>query len=105
MECLESSFEKLQNNKHYGKYRGIVTDSQDPENLSRIRAIVPEVFGKDLENGWALPCVPCAGTDSGIYMVPESGDSVWIEFEAGDVSRPMWSGCWWGQNQCAWGRP
>ena len=89
MECLERSFEKLLNNKRYGKHRGSVTDSQDPENLSRIRAMVPEVFGKDLEICWALPCVPCAGNDSGISMMPESGDGVWIEFEAGDVSRPI----------------
>jgi hypothetical protein len=24
---------------------------------------------------------------------------VWIEFEAGDVSRPIWTGCWWGDGQ------
>jgi hypothetical protein len=34
-----------------------------------------------------------------VYTVPDSGAGVWIEFEAGDVSRPIWSGCWWGDNQ------
>jgi hypothetical protein len=24
---------------------------------------------------------------------------VWIEFEAGDVERPIWSGAWWGDDQ------
>lgn len=43
--------------------------------------------------------MPYAGKNSGIYMVPESGDNVWIEFEAGDVSRPIWSGCWWDKSQ------
>jgi len=84
--------------RHYGKYRGIVTSNQDPKNLSRIKARVPEVLG-NVETGWALPCAPYAGNGSGAYTVPEPGAGVWIEFEAGDVSRPIWSGCWWGENQ------
>jgi hypothetical protein len=83
---------------HYGKYRGLVTDNQDPNNLSRIKARVPEVLG-NVESGWALPCVPYSGNGSGFYTVPEPGAGVWIEFEAGDVSRPIWSGCWWGSGQ------
>jgi hypothetical protein len=82
----------------YGKYRGIVTDNNDPQKLGRIKARVPEVLG-DLESGFALPCAPYAGNGSGIFTVPPPGAGVWIEFEAGDVSRPIWSGCWWGENQ------
>lgn len=84
--------------RHYGKYRGIVTENQDPKNLGRIKARVPEVLG-DVETGWALPCAPYAGDGSGVYTVPGPGAGVWIEFEAGDVSRPIWSGCWWGEGQ------
>jgi uncharacterized protein involved in type VI secretion and phage assembly len=84
--------------RHYGKYRGIVTDNQDPSNLGRLRARVPEVL-LDVETGWALPSAPYAGDGSGLYTVPEPGTGVWIEFEAGDVSRPIWSGCWWGGEQ------
>jgi hypothetical protein len=29
-------------------------------------------------------------------MIPPKGAPVWIEFEAGDVSRPIWTGGWWG---------
>ena len=87
-----------QQGRHYGKYRGIVTDNQDPKNLGRIRARVPEVLS-DVETGWALPCAPYSGNGSGVYTVPEPDAGVWIEFEAGDVSRPIWSGCWWGENQ------
>jgi uncharacterized protein involved in type VI secretion and phage assembly len=29
--------------------------------------------------------------------VPESGAGVWIEFEQGDPSYPIWSGCWYGE--------
>ena len=35
----------------------------------------------------------------GVYTVPPQGAGVWIEFEAGDVSRPIWSGCWWASNK------
>jgi len=84
--------------RFYGKYRGLVTDNQDPLNLGRIKANVPEVL-QDTPTGWALPVAPYAGDGVGVYTVPDSGAGVWIEFEAGDVSRPIWSGCWWGDNQ------
>jgi hypothetical protein len=28
-------------------------------------------------------------------MLPEVGSGVWIEFEGGDVSFPIWVGCYW----------
>ena len=87
-----------QNSRYYGKYRGIVTDNEDPKNLGRLKARVPEVLG-DVETGWALPCTPYAGDGEGQFTVPPPDAGVWIEFEAGDVSRPIWSGCWWGDGQ------
>jgi|307.fasta_scaffold209411_3 uncharacterized protein involved in type VI secretion and phage assembly len=81
--------------RFYGKYRGIVTDVGDPDQLGRIKANVPEVLG-DEESPWALPCVPFAGKDHGVVWLPEAGDGVWIEFEAGDPARPLWCGGWWG---------
>jgi hypothetical protein len=84
--------------RHFGKYRGTVTDNKDPNNLARIRAKIPEVLGS-VESGWALPSLPYAGDGSGFFRVPPAGAGVWIEFEAGDVSRPIWTGCWWGSMQ------
>src|SRR5262245_54851578 len=82
----------------FGKYRGLVTDNQDPLSLGRLKASVPEVLG-DVETGWALPAAPYAGDGVGVYAVPAPEAGVWIEFESGDVSRPIWSGCWWGDGQ------
>lgn len=82
----------------YGKYRGIVTDNNDPLQLGRVKAHVPEVLA-NVDSGWALPCAPYAGNGSGQFTIPEPGTGVWIEFEAGDPSRPIWSGCWWGDGQ------
>lgn len=84
-----------QTTRHYGKYRGIVTDNADPKKLGRLKARVPEVLG-DVETGWALPCAPYAGHQSGTFAVPSAGTGVWMEFESGDVSSPIWAGCWWG---------
>lgn len=87
-----------QASRHYGKYRGVVTDNADPSDLGRLRARVPEVLG-DVVSGWALPAAPYAGDGLGSFAVPPAGAGVWIEFESGDVSRPIWSGCWWASGQ------
>lgn len=81
--------------KFYGKYRGIVTDINDPLMTGRIRARVPDVMG-DLESGWALPCAPFGGSGMGFFALPKVGAGVWIEFEHGDPDYPIWVGAWFG---------
>jgi len=78
--------------RFYGKYRGAVTDVDD--GTLRIKAKVPSVLG-DTKTGWCMPCVPYAGKEVGIAFLPEVGSGVWIEFEGGDVSYPIWVGCYW----------
>ncbi len=84
--------------RFYGKYRGLVTVNIDPLNLGRLQAMVPEVLGES-PSTWALPCAPYAGTGAGQFMIPPVGAGVWIEFEAGDVSRPIWTGTWWATGE------
>ncbi len=86
-----------ENNEFYGKYRGVVTDNQDPLMMGRIKARVPDVMG-DLESGWAMPCAPFGGSQTGFFAIPTVGAGVWIEFEHGDPDYPIWSGCWWGSS-------
>jgi uncharacterized protein involved in type VI secretion and phage assembly len=81
--------------RFYGKYRGTVTDVQDPLMTGRVRAKVPDVMG-DQESGWAIPCLPFAGSGMGFFALPKVGAGVWIEFEHGDPDYPIWSGCWIG---------
>jgi hypothetical protein len=84
--------------RFYGKYRGLVVDNVDVEQLGRISATVLDVLG-DTPTTWALPCLPVTGMiglQSGMYAVPAIGANVWIEFEHGDVNKPIWSGCYWG---------
>jgi len=78
----------------YGKYRGVVTDNQDPNGLGRVRVKVQDVLGEK-ESGWAMPSVPYAGDGVGLYMIPPVSAFVWIEFEHGDSEYPIWTGCFW----------
>jgi hypothetical protein len=94
-DLLQQLIERL-DNRYYGKHRGYVSNVTDPLNLGRIKAYVPRLLG-EAETGWAMPCTPYAGPDQGFYTVPDVGAGVWIEFEAGDLSRPIWSGMWWGK--------
>lgn len=84
--------------RFYGKYRGVVTDNQDPFKIGRVKAHVPDVLGTD-PSGWGLPCMPFAGNNMGFYAIPDVGARVWIEFEQGDPDYPIWSGCWWGSQE------
>ena len=84
-----------QSKKFYGKYRGVVTNNVDPESRGRILVQVSDAIGF-VPSTWCMPCVPFAGLGSGFYSVPMVGSGVWIEFEHGDVSKPIWVGGWWG---------
>jgi hypothetical protein len=82
----------------YGKYRGTVINNVDPLMRGRLMLEVPDVTGL-VPSSWAEPCVPLAGPTGppmGVYMVPPIGAGVWVEFERGDPSKPIWVGCRWG---------
>ncbi|HWJ72319.1 MAG TPA: phage baseplate assembly protein V [Kaistia sp.] len=79
----------------YGKYRGTVINNVDPMQIGRIQAMVPDVTGF-VPSTWAMPCLPLAGINSGVFTVPVIGSGVWIEFERGDPDYPIWVGGYWG---------
>ena len=84
--------------QYLGKYRGVVTNNVDPLMRGRLLVTVPDVLGV-VPSSWAEPCVPLAGptgTSMGVYMVPPIGAGVWVEFEHGDPTYPIWVGCRWG---------
>lgn len=100
-EDLEQHVERLVERvgaSYFGKYRGIVSDVDDPENRCRIRATVPALLGEHA-CGWALPAAPFGGDGHGLVMLPKVGSGVWIEFEAGRLDAPIWSGAWWASGQ------
>jgi uncharacterized protein involved in type VI secretion and phage assembly len=81
--------------RFYGKYRGTVVNNVDPMQIGRIQAIVPDVSGL-IPTSWAMPCLPVAGINTGVFTVPQIGSGVWVEFEQGDPDRPIWVGGYWG---------
>lgn len=81
--------------RFYGKYRGLVIENVDPEQIGRILVQVPDVLG-EITSSWAMPCVPAAGIQSGCFIVPPLGSQVWVEFEQGDPDYPIWTGGFWG---------
>jgi hypothetical protein len=81
--------------RFYGKYRGVVIENIDPEQIGRVMVQVPDVLG-EIPSSWAMPCVPVAGIQAGIFAVPPIASQVWVEFEQGDPDYPIWSGGFWG---------
>lgn len=81
--------------KHYGKYRGVVLNNVDPMQQGRLQIQVPDVTGL-APASWATPCVPIAGIQNGMVALPIPGSGVWVEFEQGDPDHPIWTGCFWG---------
>lgn len=74
---------------YYGKFRGVVVNAADPMSKGRLQVSVPAVMGGAA--AWATACVPYP-TGGARFGVPPVGSSVWVEFEAGNVDHPIWSG-------------
>jgi uncharacterized protein involved in type VI secretion and phage assembly len=83
--------------RYFGKYRGTVEDNNDSTARGRLKVKVPAVLGQ--LQVWAMPCVPYAGDQVGFYSLPEQGTGVWVEFEGGDPSYPIWTGFYWADNE------
>ena len=77
--------------KFYSKYPGIVVDTDDPENLNRLKLMIPDITGEDYHDYWAFPSNCFSGDGYGSQMLPRKGDVVWVEFEKGNPSKPIWS--------------
>jgi uncharacterized protein involved in type VI secretion and phage assembly len=81
--------------RFFGIYRGTVLANLDPMQMGRINATVPDV-SSITPTTWITPAAPLAGKQMGVYMVPQIGSGVWVQFEAGDPDKPVYTGGWWG---------
>jgi hypothetical protein len=88
---------ELKKKKHYGKYRGIVTQPVDSGTKGRVTATV--TIGGTPVPVVAEACTPFGGLGSGLYAIPPTGAGVWIEFEEGDLNKPIWTGSWWSDGE------
>lgn len=83
----------MTDNKFFGKYRGTVTEVDSAGGMWKIKANVPKLLD-GYTTGWALPCLNFA-FDGALAGFPiKNGDTVWIEFEQGNIDLPIWTGGW-----------
>lgn len=96
LEEVVADLVKRAESRYFGKYRGLVVDTKDPESLGRLKLRVPGIFGEKVVTGWAMPCTPYGGeSDEGLFFLPGEGAGVWVEFEEGDLEFPIWTGTYW----------
>jgi uncharacterized protein involved in type VI secretion and phage assembly len=81
--------------RYLGKYRGIVASNIDPLGLGRLLVQVPDVLADD-PCFWALPALPGASKQAGLFALPPINAKVWVEFEQGDPDYAVWVGCFPG---------
>jgi hypothetical protein len=79
--------------QYFGKFRAIVTDIHDPQQLGRIQIMIPDLGA--MLSSWALPCVSASLPEVTGAALPSIGSRVWIEFEHGDIDFPIWTGCFY----------
>ena len=81
-----------------GVYIGIVTNTNDPEKLGRIKVKIP-VLDDKTELDWARVAVLTAGADRGTLFIPDVGDEVLVAFLLGDLRQPVVIGSLWNQQK------
>jgi hypothetical protein len=68
-----------------GIYRATVVKNVDPSGHRRLLVSAPDVLS--VESAWSEACVSVRSKG-----VPPVGSTVWLQFEGGDPSRPVWIG-------------
>jgi uncharacterized protein involved in type VI secretion and phage assembly len=81
--------------RYLGKYRGTVASNIDPLQQGRLLVQVPDVLADD-PCIWALPALPGASPEAGLFALPPINAKVWVEFEQGDPQYAVWVGCFPG---------
>lgn len=101
MICLDGRLQRENTRQYFGKYSGEVMDHDTDlpeENALRgdIRVSIPGILEED-EEGMPRPLQVIAKPSfhPGFFFIPEAGEKVWVEFVAGDVDHPIWTGIWY----------
>lgn len=84
--------------RYYSTYRAVVVNNDDPKLKNRLKVAIPGIHGGMML--WALPKGQCGTKDSGFkYITPKIGDTVYISFEFGDPSMPLWEYHGWAKGE------
>lgn len=103
LEQTNNLLQQPEPRRYYGKYAGIVkknkvADLELEERENHIGEIIVQVPGilEDADDGQqpieviAKPCF-----SPGFFFVPEAESHVWVEFIAGNIDHPIWTGSWY----------
>jgi len=82
--------------KYFGLHMGRVVDNADPDNMGRVKALVPSIGG-EVDFFWAFPLGTAGGgkQGQGLIAVPEVESIVGVMFLNGDENLPCYLGGWW----------
>ena len=68
----------------------MVVENEDPNHMNSLQVAIPEIQGGIIL--WALPFGQHGGSKTGFkYLSPEIGDTVYVMFEYGNPSKPLWT--------------
>lgn len=86
--------------RYHGKYAGLVIDNEAPEgggHRGQLKVRVPGILEETPDGGSSRPIEVLAmpGLPPGFFFIPERDAQVWVEFVAGDINFPVWTGAWY----------
>lgn len=73
---------------------GLVTDTEDPEGLGRVRVSFPWL-GAAPQSSWCRVATSLAGDGHGVWFSPELDTEALVAFEHGDFNHPYVLGYLW----------
>lgn len=104
IDRLPEPFNPADFEKYYGVYPAVVSDVKDPEDLGRVKVLLPwleqsRIPAKFRQRGvWARLATLMAGNNRGSWFIPDVDDEVLVAFEGGDSRRPYVIGSLWNGN-------
>jgi hypothetical protein len=89
--------------RFYGKYPGLVADNSAPSGSAhrgQIKVKVPGILEEKPGSSEDQPIEVLAAPAflPGFFFIPEVGAPVWVEFVAGDINFPIWTGVWYPED-------
>lgn len=70
-------------------YRALVVDNKDPEKMGRLKLMIPGISDESVDY-WTKPLGMFSGKNYGMKAIPQKGAVVYVMFEMGDPSKPVW---------------
>jgi len=77
--------------ERYGLYRAKVVQRDDDRQRGRIKVQIPSITGSG-KTQWVEACMNVGYDNGGDLAIPKIGDTVWIAFEEGDITKPVYVG-------------